>query len=907
MTHDPPDRTEHFKANCLAWSALHHFLPVYLLRELSHVLVETISENKLQFRQIFEEDLIIGQESLASWAVRPITVTESLAQYIQRRIRYFIWTNDGDVYYERSAQQAADTVNPGSLEDAVRLGRADLGVLNQLDHQFDFSAQDSISKLYAAMKIARELSLAPDNHPNLRELLELSDSVAMPLGVVILKHLGDLFADSDRWSIALVLYEASYSRLGEPPECWRDYLEILRGITTQSIATALRTTRGAAAAASYLVPKVDATALIESPLFLLNASHDAFMAEIYASGTFRYGPDRRAAILLNPLLLKSMDLSTALESSNDGKYDDAHQQFWSVLRRQIALGSVIDIRMTQAYYAKSIFDALDKKAERDLNRGSFAMGIRLLVQSGQSDLTEKIRWNETFVRAYIDDDAFDLVKATANIVETTRNERIGVAIELIHGWSLVLPIELASLAETMLRYVAETGTISPTSFAAYQNIGGRCVEVLRDLAEKRPEFRAGVAADIMSLVLSKIGKGVFWKARSDALKLASLYLGVLRPEGVAAIVSVVLSELDTIDPARDDWAIVQPSLDLILSEEVQSLSKEDQELGRRIVSTVLRFGLNQKTEHVRLLYYLYRFDLASVHEEPTRTQLQEVILEVRKQALTVNASNSMNNICALLLASSVTGKDGIEDALEAIRLILESAVGPRPHVSLSFPIAYNAFIILAERQEKIASDILISVDKFREKLDPLMDLIFKVWNVAKNNPLIFAQFSLPPPTKPDPVLIHNWAFGSIALAKSLGKFERMQSALDVAAEVSSLKDSIAAARAVRLASGEQGTLDPAVIRSESTGAFYGALGQRLIFLRDAAPDVREKIIEALLDQCLRFGPNGLDAAVFLAAGEPRISNRRSSPTCNDYLKRLDNNRSLRLSLMPFLAESRSTS
>src|ERR1700733_14982594 len=94
------------------------------------------------------------------------------------------------------------------------------------------------------------------------------------------------------------------------------------------------------------------------------------------------------------------------------------------------------------------------------------------------------------------------------------------------------------------------------------------------------------------------------------------------------------------------------NLDLILSPEVQSLSKQDQGLGHRIVSTVLRFGLNQKTEHVRLLYYLYRFDLASVHQEPTRTQLQEVILEVRRQALTINASNSMNNICALLLASS---------------------------------------------------------------------------------------------------------------------------------------------------------------------------------------------------------------------------------------------------------------
>src|ERR1700724_492067 len=134
MPQELSHRTEHFKANCLAWSALYHFLPAHLLRELSYVLVEAVSQNQIQFRQIFEEDLIIGHDGLASWAVRPIVVTEPIAQYIQRRIRYFVWSNDGDIYYEKSDQQTADTVNPGSLEDAVRLGRADLSVLDQVNH-----------------------------------------------------------------------------------------------------------------------------------------------------------------------------------------------------------------------------------------------------------------------------------------------------------------------------------------------------------------------------------------------------------------------------------------------------------------------------------------------------------------------------------------------------------------------------------------------------------------------------------------------------------------------------------------------------------------------------------------------------------------------------------------------------
>ena len=34
-------RKEHFKANCLAWAALNHFLPADLLRELSGALVNS--------------------------------------------------------------------------------------------------------------------------------------------------------------------------------------------------------------------------------------------------------------------------------------------------------------------------------------------------------------------------------------------------------------------------------------------------------------------------------------------------------------------------------------------------------------------------------------------------------------------------------------------------------------------------------------------------------------------------------------------------------------------------------------------------------------------------------------------------------------------------------------------------
>ena len=223
---------------------------------------------------------------------------------------------------------------------------------------------------------------------------------------------------------------------------------------------------------------------------------------------------------------------------------------------------------------------------------------------------------------------------------------------------------------------------------------------------------------------------------------------------------------------------------------------------------------------------------------------------------------------------------------------------------MAFPYAYEAFLILAERQEQIAKDISVSVDEFRTWLRPFLDLIVRVWSHARKNPIIFAPSAFPPSTKPSPVIIHNWAFGSIAFARSLCEQDKILSALKLAADEPALKEPIALARAIRLAPGELESFDPTSIRSDNAETFYSALGRRLVSLQHVDADSRTSIVDALLNQCLRYGPNGLVAAVFLTAGRPSIERLADTPEFLNYAKRVENNRDLRLALMPFLAEHR---
>jgi hypothetical protein len=103
--------------------------------------------------------------------------------------------------------------------------------------------------------------------------------------------------------------------------------------------------------------------------------------------------------------------------------------------------------------------------------------------------------------------------------------------------------------------------------------------------------------------------------------------------------------------------------------------------------------------------------------------------------------------------------------LSGLTVIFKSALDARPNISFAF--AYEALLLLADRQQQIGTDISLSLAEFRSWLQPILDLVVEVWAKSGDKPLLFATFSIPPPTKPSSVIIHNWAFASIGFAQSM--------------------------------------------------------------------------------------------------------------------------------------------
>jgi len=175
-----------------------------------------------------------------------------------------------------------------------------------------------------------------------------------------------------------------------------------------------------------------------------------------------------------------------------------------------------------------------------------------------------------------------------------------------------------------------------------------------------------------------------------------------------------------------------------------------------------------------------------------------------------------------------------------------------------------------------------------------------MWRTAFDNPTIFAGFSIPPRSAPNPTNVHNWTFASISFAQSFGLETEINAAIATAAQNPSLANSIAVARAIRITAGDAETFDIDAINNENRDAFYAALGKRLVLLSSLPLDTRRKVTAALLGRCFQLGPSGLDAGIFAAALDAGLADPLTSHFAEAYRRRVDNNRNLRLCLIPML-------
>lgn len=891
-------RSASYAASLLPWIVVHHFLPAGQLAEFSVALVEGLGGGDLRFGDLFEAQSSEGPDVLNAWLIQPKPVADGRARVLQEAVRVMAWQSDSSTSPAQHGPSGPEADLRNGLSAAFDLAHADCGTIESWLRHWK-AAPDDLRILAETVGQVRDLAAA-GAWPGLAAMAQgVRNRFAFPLSAILIKHLGDLAADVDCPALALELYAAAeHDLMAAQDPAWAALRADLSAIVVQSRAAMVRLTDGPAGAAAILNAALAASSIHSAALLHVNATLDAMEATHQANDRLFFFPDdTRPSIVWSPQIHLAREFSYAFSYQAEKKYRNANQRFWAGLRRLIAGGSANLTREAKAHYARCLLEELDEITGRHLRPDSFGLAVRLLLESGRDDLAKATNWSKTVLEAYLDVAAIDASIRHISHIKGARPERLRVFITIAGNWLRGLPHEKVAEAEALMDFLAKTARDEVWSERTGRDFAGAAFKAIEKVAEARPEFRRLAAETLVdAIIIHLVAPG--FRSWIDALDVGSAVVDALTADPLRKLLDAILDRLEAIEPKTASWPVVRPALNILTDEAATNLWPGDTELARRSAMTILRYGLEQETERTRLLALLGTVNPFLPAESQQDPRINGIVTEIREQTRQINSTGVTANISALLASPAVSGLAGVADAVDGLRRILDSAV--TDNASIAFAYAYSPLMMLTQRRDQIVADL----GPAGADLDPLMRSLvgplLAFWRAAANKPELMAPLSFPEPVAPNPVLVHNWTFASIGFARALGVETDLANAMVAAAANPLLAKGIATGRAARLTAGDPEMFDLDEIASEPAQAFYAALGQRVVILRDAAQPIRHEILEGLVCCCLRHGPNGFDAVVFMLARNAGAAVDTQSLSYRDYRDRLAANRDLRIGLTPIL-------
>lgn len=888
----------HFANHWLPWLALYHFLPVFHLREVVCGMIQFMSRGELTLNQLFDEQVTDSNSVSEAWVITPKPATTPLASYLQDRIRFLVWGNDASASFDPASDWSGLSVHPTLVEAVVSFGNYSNAA--SLARALDLHGTAEFPELSALVHCIETLSQSISE-----EVSELTDAIEntvtkleMPLRAAALKFAGDCAALNDEWCKAKTIYDRVLVLLVKEKNQISDrLLSSLTAVTAQSLATASRVLEGNKCAASIYDRVHDRWPNVDPILYSVNASHESWVAHFSESA---WPDDNRTSLLAPPLLIKTHDIEKPILDFLESDFSAANQKFHSRLRRQIALGSSLEARITKAAYARSIFSALVVEHQKRRDKAEFSIATRFLIESAMPKLVSSIEWDKDLIDFYVDAAMIQQVYDRSAAFDGVRTERQIVVIELLSGWAVKLSSDKKAIAALILEKLAQLAMQNQSTSNTSTNIGGRSLKALVDIAAHQPEWRTLASRPVAKAVATRLNTpGEWWTGKQQAAETATIYASAFADDDIDLVIKAAVNVLEQIDSGF--WLVINPIQKFLCSVRAKKFIQADQALERRVIELLFRQGAAQGGDQANLIHCLRVFDSGLLEDAELKTRLHELIEGIKEKAGMVNNSGSTTNIRALLSVPGLAGLKGVDVALESIKKILQSIDSSLSSISLS--VAYYPLLQIAVEHERIATGIGLSNEEFLHKLNPLADLLENLWKHAADDPTIFVPFSIPPSHVPDSVMVHNWTFASIQFAKLLGNTLVIEGAINSAAQAQpSIAKAIARAKLIQeLSSGEE-SFDEEKVKESGKEAFYLNVGSLLSQI-DASSEEGQARCQFLLQMCLQHGPNDLDMAVFIRSQQCGLVFTVFEPAAiSAYIARLNNNSDRRLNFMPLLKQ-----
>jgi hypothetical protein len=887
-----------FEKSWLPWIALRHFLPAASTRALCATMVCEMSGGLLSIEDIVEDRLGGGDVFMEAWAIRPKTCSTRLASYLLGFVQRIVWQNDKPMWSDDESIKNEAALSPLALQFAFDLGGSDLvHLVSPLPE--DGFVQQELKALFDAISLCSsrsDISASSEVADLIKDIDAILIDINLQLRIAILKHLGDLYCDYDRWLAADELYTRARAELSQLAESERQ----------SSFALAMRTTINQSLAASAAVnigydraQTVLANLLSDSQgevtLAVSNASLDEYVARVRSRNEL-FPEDTRGATLIAPLLADSHKIEHALTSWQTQDFPLAESWFWSVLRRQISLGQLAASKTTKGYFACCLVDHLC--SQKPYSVDTFKLTVSLLIESENSDRAKHIRWSEDLLDSVVDEGICQYIIDHAEMYNGVRKHRRAVAVVLFSEWACKISAARRALAAMMLRYLIRIGSDLNAGVIKDGADFKTCFSAVLDICERRPELRHDIRDELAEVLARRIGDAGYWTGEEIALRLAAECASAFTEEGLKRVVRAVLALLGKTDPSPGNWVIAKPAIQLLGEVSVATLAEGDLELGQDILRAVLKFNGSESggAYAADIIFSLNQYPRIFLRSRDVDDQYKPVIAQALEKASNVNASSAVNNMMALLVAPRAAGYEAIASVLQILHKLVESAVSGK--AALSFGPAYTPLRYLVAYRTEICEESGMPVEEMARSLANLCRLVQTVWHSAIGNPTIFAPLALLREQAADRVTVHNWVIASLELAEVVERLDAVRGAIEAARNQRQLSDGISLGFATRHAGGTEGDVDSSSMDNESRGAFYAAIGRRLSALQRNEDRI---FTTKLVKSTLRHGPRQVDAAVFASISPQDVDDLRSLKLgLEEYEARIGDDRELSLTLNPLV-------
>ena len=389
---------------------------------------------------------------------------------------------------------------------------------------------------------------------------------------------------------ARAIYERVLALLSDGHDLhWDRLYSGLVTVTVQSLATAARVREGNQASAEVF-DNISEQSKIDSVLFAANSSHESLSVHQSAHD---WSHDNRTSILPPPFLISAHHISRpVLEWLGD--YVDAHRLFYARLRRQVALGSSGESRLTRAFYGRSIISSLTSAHKEKRDKQGFSVAVCLLIESGSPKVVSRVDWDERIVDYYVDEALVELVCERCNAFDGVRVERQLVAIELLSSWAMRLHWEKSEVACSILRLLSDFAKSSDATSDAGSDVGGRSLEAIKKIGSRQTEWRRGAANCVAEAVKAHLTGSGWWTGMQIAAETALGYVEEFSEEDLVGVANAALLLLGRIP--SNFWVVIRPLQDFIISPRVCAYIRKDVERERGVLELILRHGTEQESE-----------------------------------------------------------------------------------------------------------------------------------------------------------------------------------------------------------------------------------------------------------------------------------------------------------------------